>query len=209
MRSNRQRAICLGRNPRCAIGASISPRGARSEATRRVGFRGPEQENGLAEHTGAKVGQRLDVPERTNDLEHEAQPIFRTHLERDETRFPRGDEHPGEGHKPACGRATGRRDQGAMTEQLKQVVTSSTNASSPLREQLPADANAPLVEVADRSSSGGAGPSHERLDALDAFKHEADTGLLPGKCIVGKDPFPRLADLTASQPDPDLAHAPR
>jgi len=199
MSSKRQRAICLGRGPRRAIPASIAGAAAKNYATRRVGLRGPEQKDRLAERLGAEEGQSLDVSEGANDFEHELETILRTRLEGSETRLPCGTENLGEGHEPACRSATRRRDQAAVTQQPEQVVATSTNTGDPLRDELPTDSGAVPGERASGVGQGAAGSSHRLPDALE---HEAHPGLLAGESVVGKDALTSPAGRTASQPDP-------
>ena len=99
MTSKRQSAIFLGLGPRRAILFSIAPGGVGSYATRRVGLRGPEQQDRLAEHLSTKVGQTLDACEGENDLEHEGKAILRTDIEGNMAHLPRSYEDSGERHK--------------------------------------------------------------------------------------------------------------
>lgn len=71
-----------------------------------------------------------------------------------------------------------------MAEQLKQIITTGPDASHPLREQLPADSQSLLDQVANDTHKRlrGEGP-HLR----DAREHEFHTRLLAGKGVEWQD----------------------
>lgn len=80
------------------------------------------------------MGKTQDASEDVNHFEHEQETILRTNLEGNAARPPHGDDDSGEGHEPACRSTARRRDHAAVTQQLEQIVATSTNAGDPLRQ---------------------------------------------------------------------------
>lgn len=143
------------------------------------------------------MGQLVDLLGGADGLEHEGETVLRPHVDRHPTRLPRGIEGLSEGHEPACWSASKRCDQGPMTLQLEQVIAAGANTGDPLCDQLPADRDRDLLEPSDLAK-----PATRCADHRKALEHDTHTGLFAGEGIVGKDALTRLADLTASQPDP-------
>jgi hypothetical protein len=160
----------------------------------------------LAEHLGAEQGQPLDRLEGADELEHEGETILGLCLDLDGAGvgLPRCVEGLGEGHQPARGSASRRRDQGAMTQQSEQVVPTCTNAGDPLREQLPGHVDPLLPERVDDSVERNAWSPHHLREALE---HEPHTDLFTREGVVGKGALTGLARQTTSQPNAQPLHA--
>lgn len=198
MTSNRHRAIFLGLGPRRAIWSRIAHRKAGLQATRRVGFRGPEQKDRLAELFSAKSGKRLNAAKGLNDLEEEGETILRTHLKGNAAEFLGSDEDASERDEPS-GRSTVEWcDLSAVSKKLEQVIPTGTNTGNPFCQKLSADEDTDFAELANRIGEAAT----LELDRIgDAGKHKLHARLFAGQGVVRQDALAGTANQTTSKPD--------